>query len=128
MDALSYADLRDLPKEWDKKDVYILAIGLVSKTDGSFNYVALRKDENGKDSIVKDFGNIAAIRKIEKVYPYRFLESSFMPFFKTKNKEERIQWLTTYGKNKDYSNMTLKELDKEILNAAMQNAIKVLNQ
>lgn len=124
LNCLSYIGLRDLPKEWDKENVYILAVGLVSKADGTFNYVALKKDKNGKDKIVKDFGNIAALCKIEKVFPYRYLNSEYIPFFKSRGKDERISWLEKFGEKKDYSQMSVKELDKEILNIAIQTALK----
>lgn len=123
VNCLSYIGLRDLPKEWDKENVYILAVGLVSKSDGTFNYVALRKDKNGKDKIVKDFGNIAALCKIEKVFPYRYLSSEYIPSFKSRGKDERISWLEKFGEKKDYSQMSVRELDKEILNIAMQSAL-----
>lgn len=128
LDALAYCDLRSLPKEWDKQNVYILAIGLVSKSDGTFNYVSMKKDVDGKDTIVKDFGNISAINRIEKVFPYKFLDESYMPVFKTKGKDERIEWLTKYGTKGDYSNMSLKELEKEILNNAMRQALVAINK
>lgn len=125
VDALSYCDLRELPKEWDKETVYIRAIALVSKTDGSYNYAVVKKGDGGKDNVEKDFGNISAIRTIEKVYPFRFLATNFVPTFKTKSKDERLNWLEKFGDGKDYSSMTLKELDKEILSSAMQRALKL---
>ena len=125
VDALSYCDLRELPKEWDKETVYIRAIALVSKTDGSYNYAVVKKGDGGKDNVEKDFGNISAIRAIEKVYPFRFLATNFVPTFKTKSKDERLNWLGKFGDEKDYSSMTLKELDKEVLSAAMQRALKL---
>ena len=125
VDALSYCDLRELPKEWDKETVYIRAIALVSKTDGSYNYAVVKKGDGGKDNVEKDFGNISAIRAIEKVYPFRFLATNFVPTFKTKSKDERLNWLGKFGDGKDYSSMPLKELDKEILSSAMQRALKL---
>ena len=125
--CLAALDLRDLPKEWDKEDVWILAVGLVSKIDGTFSYAALRKDEDGDARVVKDFGNICAIRKIEKLYPYKYLDASFMPFFKTRSKDERISWLELMGEKDNFSEMSLKELDKKVLNVAIQQALKALN-
>lgn len=125
--CLAALDLRDLPKEWDKEDVWILAVGLVSKIDGTFSYAALRKDEDGNARVVKDFGNICAIRKIEKVYPYKFLDASFMPMFKTRAKDERIAWLERMGEKGNFSEMSAKELEKKVLNVAIQQALKALN-
>lgn len=125
--CLAALDLRDLPKEWDGEDVYILAVGLASKIDGTFSYVALKKDENGDARVVKDFGNICAIRKIEKVYPYKYLDASFMPMFKTRAKDERIAWLERMGEKGNFSEMSAKELEKKVLNVAIQQALKALN-
>ena len=127
INCLAALDLRDLPKEWDGEDVYILAVGLASKDDGTFSYVALKKDKDGKDKVVKDFGNICMLRKIEKVYPYHFLDASFVPFFKTRSKDERIAWLERMGEKGDFTELSLKELDKKVLNVAIQNALKALN-
>ena len=125
--CLAALDLRDLPKEWDKENVWILAVGLISKIDGTFSYAALKKDENGDARVVKDFGNICAIRKIEKLYPYKYLDASFMPMFKTRSKDERISWLELMGEKDNFSEMSLKELDKKVLNVAIQQALKALN-
>lgn len=125
--CLAALDLRDLPKEWDKENVWILAVGLISKIDGTFSYAALKKDKNGDARVVKDFGNICAIRKIEKVYPYKFLDASFMPMFKTRAKDERIAWLERMGEKGCFSEMSAKELEKKVLNVAIQQALKALN-
>lgn len=127
INCLAALDLRDLPKEWDKENVWILAVGLVSKIDGTFSYAALKKDEDGNARVVKDFGNICAIRQVEKVYPYKFLDASFMPYFKTRAKDERISWLEHMGENGNFSEMSAKELEKKVLNVAIQNALKALN-
>ena len=125
--CLAALDLRDLPKEWDKENIWILAVGLISKIDGTFSYAALKKDKNGDARVVKDFGNICAIRKIEKVYPYKFLDASFMPMFKTRAKDERIAWLERMGEKGNFSEMSAKELEKKVLNVAIQQALKALN-
>lgn len=125
--CLAALDLRDLPKEWDKENIWILAVGLISKIDGTFSYAALKKDKNGDARVVKDFGNICAIRKIEKVYPYKFLDASFMPMFKTRAKDERIAWLERMGEKGNFSEMSVKELEKKVLNVAIQQALKALN-
>ncbi len=128
IDCLSHLNLKDLPKEWDNENVYILAVGLVSKRDGSSNYVALKKDKDGNDKIAKDFGNIALLNKIEKVYPYRYLDERYVPTFKTKTKEERIEWLKQMGSKDDLSELSVKELNKKVLNMSMQIALRNLNR
>ena len=126
--CLAALDLRDLPKEWDKEDVWILAVGLISKIDGTFSYAALKEDENGDARVVKDFGNICAIRKIEKVYPYKFLDASFMPMFKTRAKDERIAWLERMGEKGNFSEMSAKELERKVLNVVIQQVLNIENK
>ena len=125
INCLAALDLRDLPKEWDKENVWILAVGLLSKIDGTFSYAALRKDEDGNARVVKDFGNICAIRMIEKVYPYKYLDASFMPIFKTRAKDERIAWLERMGEKGNFSEMSAKELDRKVLNVVIQQVLNI---
>lgn len=125
--CLAALDLRDLPKEWDKENVWILAVGLISKIDGTFSYAALKKDKDGNARVVKDFGNICAIRQVEKVYPYKYLDATFVPYFKGRSKDERIAWLEQMGEKGNFGEMSAKELDKKVLNVAIQQALKALN-
>lgn len=128
INCLAALDLRDLPKEWDKENVWILAVGLLSKIDGTFSYAALRKDEDGNARVVKDFGNICAIRQIEKVYPYKYLDASFMPVFKTRAKDERIAWLERMNEKGNFSEMSAKELDRKVLNVVIQQVLNIENK
>lgn len=128
INCLAALDLRDLPKEWDKENVWILAVGLLSKIDGTFSYAALRKDEDGNARVVKDFGNICAIRRIEKVYPYKFLDASFMPTFKTRAKDERIAWLERMNEKGNFSEMSAKELERKVLNVVIRQVLNIENK
>lgn len=125
--CLAALDLRDLPKEWDKENVWILAVGLASKIDGTFSYVALKKDKDGNAKVFKDFGNVCALRKVEKIYPYKYLDANLMPYFKTRSKDERISWLEYMGEKGNFNEMSLKELDKKVLNVTIQRTLKDLN-
>lgn len=127
IECLAYCDLRDLPKEWDGENVYLKAIALVAKSDGSKSYAYMQKYINGNDRIIKDFGHIASIKNIEKIYPFLYLDARFMPDFKTNAKSERIEWLEKMNCTDDLSECTLKELNKKVLNMAMQNALRALN-
>lgn len=122
--VLQYTRLRELPSEDNGKNVWIMAIALVLKSDGSSNYAVIDKDKDGNVRIMKDFGNMASIYSIKKIYPFAFLGVEYMPFFKGQKKEERIEWLSKNVCKKDYSNYSLKELDKLILNNQVSIAIK----
>lgn len=123
IDALSFCDLRSLPEE-DKKDfIWVRAIGLVEKNNGTQNYVVITKKNHNDYSVTKDFGSISSIVKVKKIYPYEFLDSTYIPDFKGAKKEERINWLLKNGVNKDFSSMSSKELDKECINFAIKQQL-----
>lgn len=86
INCLAALDLRDLPKEWDKENIWILAVGLASKIDGTFSYVALKKDKDGNAKVCKDFGNVCALRKVEEGLPLQifgcFIHAFFQDTFK----------------------------------------------
>lgn len=127
MQCLSWCALRELPQKHDGKNVYIKAVAKVKKADGSVGYMAIQKDKNGVDKYIKDFGSVSVIREIMEIYPYLYLDAQYMPKFKTQKKEERIAMLSRLY-NKDFSNMSLKELDREVLNHAIQMHLNADNQ
>jgi hypothetical protein len=124
VDALSWASLRELPEKDNGENIYILALALVTKRDGSKSYVATRKTMDGKDKVVKVFGSTSIIVKIEEVYPYLLLDGNYLPTFEGKKREERIKWLSMSNPDIDYSEFTLKELNREILGVAMKNQLR----
>ena len=50
-----------------------------------------------------------------------------MPMFKTRAKDERIAWLERMGEQGSFSEMSAKELEKKVLNVAIKQALKALN-
>lgn len=127
IDALSYCSLRDLPEVEDGENVWIRAIAKVLKADGQTYYAYVEKDDNLQNRIVKDFGPISALVKVVEYYPFSYLKPAFMPKFKGKSKEgkdERIAYLTRYNKDVDYSNLSVKELDRIILLGAIKKQME----
>lgn len=124
LDALSFCDLRQLPEEDKKEFIWVRALGLVEKVNGTSNYVVLRANSVTDYSIVKDFGSTAAIVRVTSVYPYEFLDSKFLPDFKGAKKEERINWLLRNGVQKNLTTLSIKELDKECANLAINKQLK----
>jgi hypothetical protein len=126
IDALAWAGVRELPEVYDGENIYIKALALVAKRDGTTSYVATCKDILGVDKIVKDFGTIAQIVKTLEVRPYMYLDASFVPEFTTKKKEDRIKWLEIAAPNmKNLDAMSFKELNTAIINIAIQKQIKM---
>jgi hypothetical protein len=123
IDALSWASLRELPEKDNGENIWIRALALVSKRDGSKAYVALVKGKNGEDRIIRDFGSVSIIVKIEEVYAFEYLDSSYLPTFDSKKKEDKIKWLSMQRPEVNYEEMSAKELNKAILHVAMQNQL-----
>ena len=126
IDALSWAGLRELPEVNDGENIYIKSLALVSKRDGTTSYVATCKDILGVDKIVKDFGTVSPIVEVKEVYPYLYLDASYVPEFATKKKEDRIKWLEIAAPHmKNLDTMSFKELNNAIINIAIQKQIKM---
>jgi hypothetical protein len=127
IDVLSYCDLRDLPEADKKEYVWVRAVALVEKRDGTLNYAVAKANAIGDYAITKDFGSISSIVTVKQYFPYEFLDATFLPDFKGAKKEDRINWLVKNGVNKDFSSMTAKDLDKECTNFAIKQQLnKVL--
>lgn len=123
IDALSFYGLRALPEEDNKEHLWIKALGKVQKADGTISYVGMTRNEQLEEVICKDFGSIAVIRKVLKVYPFTFLDAAYLPKFKTKTKEERIKHLRYENVKGDLENMSLKDLDKLVYHQAIKNQL-----
>ena len=124
--VLAYCGLRELPAVEDKEHFWLRAIALVKKVDGSENYVYIERDLNTFETrMIKDFGTIAMVHETVEYYPYSYLKEQYMPKFKTTKKEERIKYLTAYDKGADFSEYTLKELDKEVMRRAARKQMDV---
>lgn len=120
LDALSYCSLRSLPEPDDKENIWIRAIAKIAKADGQTYYAYVEKDDKLNNKIIKDFGSISAIVKVVEYYPFSYLKPAFMPKFKTKTKEERINYLTRYNKDLKLEGLSVKELDRLVVLGAIK--------
>ena len=93
VDALSFCGVKELPEELKGKEVWIKAIALVTKRDGGQSYVAVERGTDGDKKIVRDFGSLSPVAKIEKMYPYMYLSETDVPKFTKDAKDEKIAWL-----------------------------------
>lgn len=127
IDALSFCSLRELPEEDDKKNIWIRALADVQKFDGSESYVVLKKSVTTlQNNIVKDFGSLSSIYKVNHIYPYDFLKAKYMPTFKTNKREDKIKYLNNHISvytGKRFEDMTAKELEKEIIKVAIKTQL-----
>lgn len=125
LQALTYSQVKNLPDVDDNSNVWIKAIALVKKYDGSENYVCVEKDTTTLEPrIVKDFGNVSMIISISEFYPYSFLNTNEVPIFKTQKKDERIAYLSQINPDVDYSKYTKKELESEIEKITVAKALE----
>lgn len=78
-EAFAQSGLKEMPAKDNGENIYILAIALVKKRDGSVNYALLRKNLKGEDEVYADFGHVCTMSAILEVYPYEYLDDMYMP-------------------------------------------------
>lgn len=124
-DALRVAQLTELPKKADKKSVWIEGVAKITLSDGSTAYGIVKRNNDLSHRVVYVNGNTASIVKVEEVYPYITLNSDYIKKFgKDEGEEARINYLKSlhlpWAFAADYfDNMTLEELNKEVVKAAV---------
>ena len=124
VEALSFCGVRELPEEFKGKEVWIKAIGLVSKVDGSQSYVYLERGELGASNIKKDFGTLSPIVKIDKIYPYLYLSEDEVPKFSKENKGEKTSWRVARGYNEEeLSTKTPQQINKLVIDECVKAAL-----
>ena len=124
VEAISFCGVRELPEEFKGKEVWIKAIGLVSKVDGSQSYVYLERGELGASNIKKDFGTLSPIVKIDKIYPYLYLSEDEVPKFSKENKGEKTSWLVARGYNEEeLSTKTPQQINKLVIDECVKAAL-----
>ena len=118
--ALAHCSLRELPELDNGDDVWIKALALVEKTDGCEYFVDLHKDAHTLTNKVKrDFGPTGAIVRYKAIYPYLYLSSDFMPTFNDKTKDSRVKYLERMSPTRDWSKLSLKELNDAVIGVAI---------
>lgn len=124
IEALSYCDLNVVPEEDTKEYIWIKALARVKKADGSSNYAVCERDKDANPKIVKDFGSVAAIVKIDKFYPFMLLDKQYIPVFTGRYAtENRIKWLRNRGEKGELESMQPKELELKVIKYAINDAL-----
>lgn len=124
-DCLAFCKLSQLPEKEDGKSVWLNAIAKTRKNDGCYYYAYVERDKDGKPKIMRDFGAVRAIVKMEEFYPIVYLDSSYVKKFK-KDEEgtaSLIEYLKSVGVKIDFDNATRKDLDKENIKIAIQKQL-----
>ena len=122
-DALRMAHLTELPKKADKKTVWIEGVAKITLSDGSTAYGIVKRNPDLTTRVCYVNGNTAAISKVEEVYPYITINSDYIKKFgKNEGEEARIKYLRSLNlpcTSPDICEMTLEELNKEVVKAAV---------
>ena len=124
-DCLAFCKLSQLPEKEDGKSVWLNAIAKTRKNDGCYYYCYVERDKDGKPKIMRDFGAVRAIVKMEEFYPIVYLDSSYVKKFKKDDEgtASLIEYLKYEGVMIDFENATRKDLDKENIKVAIQKQL-----
>ena len=126
LECLTWCSLKELPKEDDGKDIYIAAVIKVKKADTTVSYAAVKRDTDGTDKIIKDFGTCAVIREVLGKFPYKCLNAEYMPKLKDFSRKSMVNFLarTMQKTADDFDGITDKELYNIIVSKAMEKQLK----
>ena len=131
-DALKMAHLTELPKKADKKSVWIEGIAKIRLSDGSIGYGIVKRNKDLTTIVSYINGNIATISEIEEVYPYITLNKDYVKKFNAKEKEPaRIAYLKSLNLPYEINgleNMSLEELNKEVVKAAVYQQMREMDR
>lgn len=124
-DCLAFCKLSQLPEKEDGKSVWLNAIAKTKKNDGCYYYAYVERGKDGKPKIMRDFGAVRTIVKMEEFYPILYLDSSYVKKFKKDDEGTAllIAHLKKEGVNIDFENATRKDLDKESIKIAIQKQL-----
>lgn len=126
MECLAWCSLKELPNEDEGKEVYIAAVIKVLKADATVSYAVVKRDIDGTDKIIKDFGSCAVIREVLGKYPYKYLNAEYMPKLKDFTRKSMVNYLArSMQKTADeFDGNTDKELFNILVARAMEKQLK----
>lgn len=105
-ECFNISGVKYLGDELKTSDIWVEAIALVKKNDMSYNY-ALVVYDYGKPKIVRDFGSLSKIEKIESIYPYSFLNSNYLP---SVNSREEMEGCIKSKSVEELKNMSIEDV------------------
>ena len=120
-DVLIWTDCRNLPKKDDGKSLWVRAIALVGKNDGSKSYCVIERRYNGEMQVVKDFGHAAAIKVYLSVHPYEFVKEKYIKKWNaTDTKEMKLRYINVnLNTGFDVNSLTDEQLEAQLCNVAI---------
>ena len=133
-DVLNFAHLTSLPKRVDpKKSLWIEAIAKIRLSNNSIGYGVVKRNIDLTYRVLYVNGATASIVDIEEVYPYIMLEKQYIKKFTEKaGEKERIAYLESlnlpYVAEGYFDGMSIDELNKEVVKAAVYQQLKSLEE
>lgn len=133
-DVLNFAHLTSLPKRVDpKKSLWIEAVAKFRLANNSVGYGVVKRNLDLSYRVLYINGSTASIVDIEEVYPYIMLEKQYIKKFTEKaGEKERIAYLESlnlpYVAEGYFDDMTIDDLNKEVVKAAVYQQLKALEE
>jgi hypothetical protein len=133
-DALAFAHLTKLPKKGDpEKGLWIEAIAKFRLANNSVGYGVVKRNLDLSYRVLYINGSTASIVDIEEAYPYIMLEKQYIKKFTEKaGEKERIAYLESlnlpYVADGYFDGMSIDELNKEVVKAAVYQQLKALEK
>lgn len=133
-DVLNQAHLAEMPKKADNKTVWIEAVAKIRLANNSIGYgIVKRYDLDSEPVVTYINGDVFAIIGIEEVYPFIVLQKEYIKKFTAKEKENaRINYLKSlhmpYLEGVSLEDMTMEELNKEVVRSAFHLQLKDMNK
>lgn len=124
IDIMNYVKINEFPQEeTEDTKLWIKAIALVRKHNSTYAYANLVRNPDMSYSVEHINGSMSPIASYEKIYPYLLLDVKYIKGFRGNGYEPRVEYLKSlslpYLNNVDLTKMTLADLNKEIVGAAV---------
>ena len=126
IEVLKDTGLSAIPDEYRGSKVWFRAIGEVMLKNGTKTYAIVERTGMDSHRIKRIYGEISPIHKLEKIFPYEFIDKISTPQFAPNDKQNRLFYLRErFGeeKAKEYSDMTASQLSDVIRRIGIEDAI-----
>lgn len=105
--------------------VWTEAVGVALKSDASRSLVLLRRNLYDVYHVVKTYGSVAAVVKIEGVYPYEWLDDKYVYY--TENYKDALAFLKDKGVSVRVG-MKWDEVRKELINLGIKKQFEIIKK
>ena len=133
-DVLNFAHLTSLPKRVDpKKSLWIEAVAKIRLSNNAEVYGIVKRNPDLTHRVTYINGATAAIVNVEEIYPYIVLDKDrikkFAPQAGTKARVDYLKSLNLpYADTLDFDGMSIDDLNKEVVKAAVYQQLKALEE